>query len=76
MDRPKSDIGFSKIKVLVCIAMVIDCTAGMEQKLQKIKVVVAVAQRYLGVRDLTSEELQDVLSGDVPSFQDDAMRSE
>ena len=26
-------------------------------------------QRYLGVRDLTSEELQGVLSGGVPSFQ-------
>uniref|UniRef100_A0A4W5K0M9 Bublin coiled coil protein n=1 Tax=Hucho hucho TaxID=62062 RepID=A0A4W5K0M9_9TELE len=35
------------------------------------EVVVAAAERYLGVLDLTSEELQGVLSGDVPSFQDD-----
>ncbi|XP_071219300.1 F-box only protein 15-like [Salvelinus alpinus] len=53
--------------------MVINCTAGMEQKLQKIEFVAAAAERFLGVRDLTSEELQDVLSGDVPSFQDDGM---
>jgi hypothetical protein len=38
-------------------------------KLQKIEVVVAAAERYLGVRDLTSEELQGVLSGGFPYFQ-------
>jgi hypothetical protein len=41
----------------------------MEPKLQKIEVVEAAAERYLSVRDLTSEELQGVLSGDVLSFQ-------
>jgi hypothetical protein len=41
----------------------------MEHKLQKIEVLVAAAERYWGVRDLTSEELQGVLSGGVPSFQ-------
>ena len=59
----------SKIGFLAFIAMVINCTAGMDQKSQKIEVVVAAAEKYLGVRDLTAEELQDVLSGDVPSFQ-------
>ena len=43
-------------------------------KLQKIEVVVTAAEKYLGVRDLTSEELQGVLSGDVPSFQVVGMR--
>ena len=37
------------------IAVVINCTAGMERKSQKIGVVVAAAERYLGVRDLKSE---------------------
>ena len=59
-DRPKSEISFRKIGFLAFIAMVIHCTAGMECKLQKIEVVVAAAERYLGVRDLTSEELQGV----------------
>jgi hypothetical protein len=36
---------------------------------QIIEVVVVAAERCLGVRDLTSEELQGVLSGGVPSFQ-------
>ena len=59
----------SSIGFLAFIAMVINCTAGMERKLQKIEVVVAAAERYLDVRDLTSEELEGVLIGDVPSFQ-------
>ena len=29
----------------------------------------AAAERYFGLRHLTSEELQGVLSGGVPSFQ-------
>ena len=71
---PQSDISFSKIAFLAFIEMVINCTAGMERKSQKIEAVVEAAERHLGVWDLTSEELQDVLSGDVPSFQDDGMR--
>jgi hypothetical protein len=62
-------IRFSQIGFLAFIAMVINFTAGTERKSQKMEVVVAAAERYLGVRDLTSEELQGVLSGGVPSFQ-------
>ena len=54
--------------------MVINCTAVMESKLQKIKVGVAAADKYLGMRDLTSEDLQGVLSGGVPSFQTVGLR--
>ena len=49
-----TDRCFSKIGFLVFIAMVINCTAGIECKSQKIEVVVAAAEKYLGVRDLTS----------------------
>ena len=41
----------------------------MECKSQNIEFVVAAAERYVGVQDLTSEELQGVLSGGVPSLQ-------
>ena len=68
-DKPTSDICFSKIGFLAFIVMVVNCTAGMKRKSQKIAVVVAAAERYFGMRDLTSEELQGVLSGRVPSFQ-------
>ena len=68
-DKPISDICFSEIGFFVFIAMVINCTAGMECNSQKITFVVAAAERYLGVQDLTSEELEGVLSGGVPSFQ-------
>jgi hypothetical protein len=51
--------------------MVINCTAGMKRKLQKIEVVVAAAEKYLGV---TLEELQGVLSGGVLSFQPVGLR--
>ena len=57
-----------RLDFLAFIAIVINCTAGMESKSQKIEVVVAAAERYLDVRDLTSE-LWGVLSGGVPSFQ-------
>ena len=52
-DKPTSDICFSKIGFLAFIAMVINCTAGMERKSWKIEILVAAAERYLGVRDLT-----------------------
>jgi hypothetical protein len=62
-------ICFIKFGFLAFIAMVINCTAEMERKSQKIDVVVAAAEKFLGVGDLTSEELQGVLSGSVPSSQ-------
>ena len=49
--------------------MAISCTAEMEHKSQKINVVVAAAEKYLGVRDMNSKELQGVLSGRFPSSQ-------
>jgi hypothetical protein len=55
---------FLKVGFLLFIAMVINCTAEMERRSQKIDVV--AAEKYLGVRDLTSEELQGVLGGIVP----------
>ena len=48
-DRPTSVICFSKIGFLAFIVMVINCTARMECKSQQIEVVVAAAERYLGV---------------------------
>ena len=48
-DKPTSDICFSKIEFFAFIAMVSNCTIGMEHKLQKIDVVVAGAKRCLGV---------------------------
>jgi predicted methyltransferase MtxX (methanogen marker protein 4) len=49
--------------------MVINCTAEMEPKSKNVDVVVAAAEKYLIIRDLTSEEFQGVLSGCVPSSQ-------
>ena len=46
--------------------MVINCTAEMKRKSQKIDVVVAATEKYVGIRDLKREELQGVLSGGVP----------
>lgn len=53
--------------------MVINCTALMERKSQKIYVVVAAAEKYFGVRDFSAEELQEVLREGVPSSQTDSM---
>ena len=52
-DRATSELCF----ILAFIAMVINCTAQIERKSQQIDLVVAAAEMYLGVRDLTSEEL-------------------
>jgi predicted transcriptional regulator len=51
-DRPTSEMCFIKMGVFAFIAMVINFTAGTESKSQKIDVVVAAAERYLGVRYL------------------------
>ena len=40
-----------------------------KHKSQKIDVVVAPGEKYSGIQDLTSEELQGVFSGGVPSSQ-------
>jgi hypothetical protein len=53
-ERTKRDIRFSKIGFLACIAIVINCTAGMELKSQKMEVVVAAVESYLGVPDRKS----------------------
>ena len=39
--RPMSDLCFSKVGFLAFIAMVINCTAEMERKSQKVDVVAA-----------------------------------
>ena len=51
-DKPTSDICF-----LAFLVMVIYCTAEMECQSQKIYVEVSSAGKYLGILDLTSEEL-------------------
>ena len=68
-DRPTSDICFSKIGFLAyTIVTVSTVLQGWNVKSQKIEVVLAAAEKYLGIRDLTSEELQGVLNGGVLSF--------
>jgi hypothetical protein len=61
--RPTSDICFSKVGFLAFITMNVNHTAEIECKSQNIDVVVAAAEKCLGVWDLTSEELQGVLIG-------------
>ena len=46
--------------------MVINCTAEKERKSQKTDGMVAAAEKWLGIRDMTSEELQSLLRDSVP----------
>ena len=63
VESDRNNMFFSKVGFLAFIAMVINCTIEMEHKWQKIDIVVAAAEKYLGVQDLTtSEELQSGLS--------------
>jgi hypothetical protein len=48
-ERPMSDLCFSNVVFLAFIAMVINCTASMERKSQKIYAVVAAAEKYKGM---------------------------
>ena len=50
------------------MAMVVNCTAGIECKTQWIDVVVAAVQKYLGVQYFTAE-LQGVLKDNILSSQ-------
>jgi hypothetical protein len=47
---------FGKVGFLVFIAMVINCATVMARKSQKIAVVVAAAEKYLGVQGFTVKE--------------------
>ena len=47
-DRPMNEMCFSKVGFLAFIPMIINCTAEMESKSQKIGVVVAAAEKYSG----------------------------
>ena len=60
---------FGKVVFLAYMAMVVNCTAEMECKSQRIDVVVAAAEKYLGVQDFTAEELQGVFNNSVLSSQ-------
>jgi hypothetical protein len=72
-ERDPERRSFSKVGFLEFIAMVINCTALMEWKSQKIDVVVAAAQNYFGVRDFSADDLQEVLREGVPSSQADCL---
>ena len=49
--------------------MVVNCTAKMDLKFQKREVVVAAAEKYLGLQGFTAEQLLGVLSGSGLSSQ-------
>lgn len=57
--RPRKSDGknmcFSKVGFFAFIAMVLNCTAEMDRKSQKILVVVAAAEEYLGLRGFTTK---------------------
>lgn len=49
--------------------MFVNCTAGKECKSQMIYDVVADAEKYMGVGNVSAEQLQDVFNNSVPSSQ-------
>ena len=61
----------SKVGILAFIAMVINCTAQMERRSQKIDLV--AAETFLGVRDFSAEDLQGVLREEIPSSRADSL---
>lgn len=60
---------FCKVAFLAFIAIAVNFTVGMDHRSQRIDVVVAAAEMYLGLRDFTEEEFQGVLNDSVLSFQ-------
>ena len=58
IESDRNNMFFSKVSFLALLAMVINCTTEMECKSQKIYVVVAAAEKYLGVQNVTAKELQ------------------
>ena len=55
-DRPTNEMCFSNVGFVAFIVMVINCTAGI--KVTENSVVVAGAEKYLGLRDFIAEELR------------------
>ena len=58
-----------KMDFVLCMAMVINCTAQAENNFKKIGIIVNAAERFLGLLDFTAEAMQKILSVNVPSSQ-------
>ena len=59
-----------KVDILSFIAKVINCTAGVAKNSRKINISLSAAERFLGMKDETGEELHGILNGaEVPSSQ-------
>ena len=68
-DSDGKSMSFSKVGLLVFIATVVNYAAEMDRKSQNIEVVVAEAEKYLGLQGFTAEQLQGVLGSSGISSQ-------
>lgn len=57
------------VDFLAFIAMVIDCSAGLDKNSRKIDIIISAAKRFLGLKDVTGEGLHGILTGAVLSSQ-------
>lgn len=51
------------------MVVVVNCSAQTEKKTEKIKIIVKAAEKYLGIKGLVWEEVEEQLSGGTPSSQ-------
>lgn len=48
---------------------VINCSAQTEKRTEKIKIIVKAAEKYLGIKGLVWEEVEEILNGGITSTQ-------
>ncbi|KAK6328805.1 hypothetical protein J4Q44_G00007830 [Coregonus suidteri] len=67
--QSKDTLCVKKVDFVVIFATVINCTAQFSKKSKKLDIIVAAAEKFLGLKDFTSEDLQGVLSPEDPPSQ-------
>ena len=66
-ETSEPSICYDKKRFLAFIAMVINCAVEIPQKSERIKMVLEAARRFLGVEDITGEDLDDTLRDGFPT---------
>ena len=56
--------GLTMDKLVLFMAYVINCADQVKQKTEKIKIIVRAAEKYLGVKDVSWEQVNRKLEGD------------
>lgn len=65
----KESLIIDKVKFVTFMAEVVNCSAQTKSRTERIKIIIRAAEKYLDVREITVEKIQDTLVGDLQGTQ-------